>query len=81
VTCREFADFISDYLAGALPEAVRTSFDHHLTRCPTCVNYLAAIRATVELNQRAFATPEADAEAAADAPEELVKAILAAKRP
>ena len=80
MTCRELADFISDYLTGGLSPDVRAAFERHLTRCPNCVNYLAAYRATVALNRQAFTTPEADAEAAADVPEDLVKAILAARR-
>ncbi|HJR59431.1 MAG TPA: zf-HC2 domain-containing protein [Vicinamibacterales bacterium] len=77
MTCRELADFIADYLSGALPIDVQARFEHHLTLCPDCVNYLAAYQATVELNRRAFAA----AEAAADAPEDLIKAILASRRP
>ena len=80
MTCRELADFIMDYLTGELPEEVRTAFDHHLTLCPDCVNYLAAYRATVELNRRAFATDESDAQSSPDIPEDLVKAILASRR-
>jgi anti-sigma factor RsiW len=80
MTCRELADFLSDYLAGGLTPEIRAAFERHLTRCPACVNYLSAYRATVELNRQAFATPEAEAEAAADVPEDLVKAILAARR-
>jgi anti-sigma factor RsiW len=78
VTCRELADFIMDYLSGGLLPAVRAEFEHHLTLCPNCVNYLAAYKATVELNRRAFATE--DDEAALDVPEDLVKAIIASRR-
>jgi anti-sigma factor RsiW len=80
VTCRELADFIDDYLTGALAAEVRATFDHHLTLCPACVNFLAAYQATVELNRRAFASTQGDNDGAADAPEDLVKAILASRR-
>lgn len=78
MTCRELADFLSDYLAGELAPGVQAAFDRHLSLCPACVNYLAAYRATVELNRRAFA--DADAEAVTEAPEDLVRAILEAQR-
>lgn len=80
MTCRELAEFLSDYLTGELSPQVRAAFEHHLTLCPACVNYLAAYRATVELNRRAFSTAEAEAEAVADVPDDLVKAILASRR-
>ena len=36
MTCREFADFMADYLTGELSEAIRAAFDHHLALCPNC---------------------------------------------
>ena len=80
MTCRELADFIMDYLTGELPEDVRTAFDHHLTLCPDCINYLAAYKTTMELNRRTFAADDSDAEASPDIPKDLVKAILASRR-
>jgi Putative zinc-finger len=77
VTCREFADFMGDYLSGELPPALRGAFDHHLSLCVNCQRYLASYRATVALGKQAFA--DADAALPADVPEELVKAILAAR--
>jgi anti-sigma factor RsiW len=64
-----------DYLSGELPAEVRSAFDHHLTLCPNCVNYLASYKATVEMGRRAFDDPDT-VEAM---PEDLVKAILAAR--
>jgi anti-sigma factor RsiW len=77
VTCRELADFIMDYLNGELPGEVRVAFEEHLTRCPACVSYLAAYQSAVELGRQAFDDPEAFR----DLPEDLVKAILAAREP
>jgi hypothetical protein len=77
VTCREFADFMGDYLSGELPPALRGRFDYHLTLCINCQRYLASYRETVALGKQAFA--DADAALPADVPEELVKAILAAR--
>jgi anti-sigma factor RsiW len=78
VTCRELADFLMDYLSGELPEAVRVTFEQHLARCPDCVNYLAAYKATVELNREAFASDEENAQTTA--PEDLIEAVLDARR-
>ena len=80
MTCRELADFIMDYLSGELPPDVRSAFDNHLTLCPACVNYLAAYKATIELNRQVFRQPDAPADAEPAVPEDLVKAILAARR-
>ena len=76
MTCRELTDFIMDYLTGELPAEVRTAFEQHLAQCAACVSYLASYRSAVELGRRAF---EDDAEGFRDVPEELVKAILAAR--
>lgn len=78
MTCREFADFIGDYLSGELQPDVRDRFARHLEICDNCQRYLAGYEATVKLGKRAFA--DEDADVPADVPETLVKAILAAKR-
>ena len=77
VTCREFADFMGDYLSGELPPALRSPFDHHLSLCINCQRYLDSYRETVALGKQAFA--DADAAVPAEVPEELIKAILAAR--
>ena len=77
MTCRELADFIDDYLAGALPATTKSAFDHHLGLCVNCRTYLVTYQETVKLGKRAF-----DDDAAtlpADVPEQLVQAILAAR--
>jgi anti-sigma factor RsiW len=78
VTCREFADFIADYLAGTLPAESRALFERHIDACGNCVNYLDGYRSTVELGRHAF--DDQDAEVPATVPEELVKAILNSRR-
>jgi anti-sigma factor RsiW len=77
VTCREFADFMADYLSGELPPDLRQRFDHHLSLCINCQRYLTSYRETVSLGKRAFA--DDDAAVPADVPDDLVKAILAAR--
>jgi anti-sigma factor RsiW len=80
VTCRELADFILDYLSGDLAADVRAAFEHHLTLCPACVNYLDAYKATIDLTRRVVRGADGSADAPSDAPEELVRAILAARQ-
>jgi anti-sigma factor RsiW len=78
VTCRELAAFILDYLSGELPGDVRRTFEHHLTICPNCVRYLEQYQATIELGRNALSEP--DDGVPASVPEELVQAILTARR-
>ena len=78
MTCREFAEFILDYLSGDLPADETRLFERHLQRCPHCPEYLRQYKATVEAGRAAFA--EEDTELPADVPEDLVRAILAARK-
>jgi predicted anti-sigma-YlaC factor YlaD len=78
VTCREFADFIADYLSNELPAKVRTTFDDHLQVCSNCRKYLTSYEETVKLGKRAF--DDEDAVLPPEVPEDLVSAILAARR-
>ncbi len=76
MTCRELVDFLMDYEDGELPEAQRVSFEAHLAECPPCIAYLDSYRETVRLGRAACA----DEDEPADAPPELIEAILAARR-
>ena len=77
MTCREFADFILDYLSGELSTELRAAFESHLSVCVNCRRYLASYQETVKLGKRAF--EDDDATVPSEVPEELVKAILAAR--
>ena len=78
MTCREFADFMADYLSGELPPETRAQFDRHLGVCPNCVAYLSNYRDTVALGRQAFTA--GDAALPGDVPDALVQAILASRR-
>jgi anti-sigma factor RsiW len=78
MTCREVTEFLSEYLSGDLPSAQRAAFETHLEICPACVTYLQSYRDTVALGKRVFGHP--DDPVADDVPEDLVQAILAARR-
>jgi anti-sigma factor RsiW len=77
VTCREFADFMMDYRSGELPPDSREQFELHLGLCPNCQAYLTSYEESVTLGKRAF---EGGDRLADEVPEDLVKAILAARR-
>ncbi|OAI41872.1 hypothetical protein AYO40_02170 [Planctomycetaceae bacterium SCGC AG-212-D15] len=79
MNCREFTEFLHEYLFGNLPAEERAAFDEHLAECPWCVAYLDSYRKTMQLEQAAFTGLE-NAPPPADAPEELIQAILRARR-
>lgn len=77
MTCREFADFMMDYMSDELSTESRALFEYHLSLCVNCRRYLASYQETVKLGKRAF--EEDDASVPSQVPEDLVKAILAAR--
>ena len=79
MTCHEFIDFLDDYLDGSLSLDQRTRFDEHLAECPDCQSYLESYQRTIRLGKAALA--DGDEPVAPDVPEDLVRAILAARPP
>ena len=77
ITCREFVEFLMDYLSGELPEDRRSTFDLHLAMCSACVAYMKSYQETVKLGKAVFA--DLDEQLPAEVPEDLVRAILAAR--
>lgn len=78
LTCREFVEFLDDYVSRGLPDAARIAFDSHLAACPSCVAYMKTYQATVRAGRAVLASEERSVPA--DIPEELVRAVLAACR-
>ena len=78
MTCRDVIEFLLDYVAGTVSAEERTVFEAHLAVCPPCVAYLKTYPATVQLGQRALS--ESDASDSPPIPEELISAILAARK-
>ena len=78
MTCREFADFMMDYLSDQLSSESRAQFEHHASLCANCRKYLTSYEETVKLGKRAF--EDEDSALPPDVPDELVQAILAARR-
>jgi len=79
MTCKEFIDFLDDYSKGNQPAPVRAEFERHLSACPSCVDYLKTYTSSIQLAQAA-AEPNLLSTVPKDAPEELIQAILAARR-
>jgi anti-sigma factor RsiW len=77
VTCRDCASFLADYVAGELELEVRETFELHVSRCRNCRVYLEQYVAVIAAGRSACAREEEEAESTF--PEELVKAILAAR--
>jgi len=77
LTCREFVEFLANYLAGELLPPIQAEFEFHLTDCPDCALYLKSYEVTVRLGKEACA--DLDAPVPAEVPEELVLGILAAR--
>ena len=78
MTCREFAEFIADFLDGSLPDDERAAFEGHLARCGNCARYLEGYRQSIALGKQAFAA--AGDPVPADVPDDLVEAIARARR-
>ncbi len=74
MTCRELHDFLAAYLERELPPEQLAEFERHMRLCPPCVRYLATYRKTIEMCRAAQEPPEHE-----PIPEELVRAILAAR--
>ena len=74
MTCREFIEFLMEYLLG---EVDREKFDAHLAVCPSCVNYLKTYQEAVKAGKTAFSDP--DEQLPDEPPEDLIKAILASR--
>lgn len=78
VTCREFVEFLDDYLAGRLSAVQVDEFNHHLSACPPCVIYMRTYRDSSALVKAALG--RAGDDVLDSVPEELVAAILAARQ-
>ena len=78
MTCREFVDFLMEYLDGTLSRDQREVFDAHMGECSSCVTYLDTYRIAVDLGKDICEDP--DGPIPDDVPEGLVVAILAARR-
>jgi anti-sigma factor RsiW len=78
MTCRELVEFLMDYLDGQLSEPERMCFEEHLGECADCVAYLATYQEAVRLGKEACTA--GDETLSPNIPEDLVRAVLAARQ-
>lgn len=78
MTCREVVEFLSDYLEGELSPEQHTLFTTHLEECSDCVEYLKSYQEAVRLGKAGLR--QTDEPVSQEVPEDLVQAILAARR-
>ncbi len=77
MTCQDLADFLMDYIEGALPQTQRDEFDSHLGACPPCIEYMKSYEETIRMGKTLCDQP--DAPIPDDVPEKLIRAILSAR--
>ena len=76
ITCRELIEFIGAYFEGGLTASQSNDFDFHLARCASCRAYLVTYRTAMAAGKAAMHYDDAND----DAPEDLIRAILAIRR-
>ena len=74
LTCREFEDFVLQYIENELPTYQKFKFEFHIRVCKECHDYLAAYQLSINSAKEAH---NADQVELPPVPEELVEAILA----
>lgn len=79
MTCRQVVEFLDEYTDGTLPPEARRLFEEHLAGCADCRAYLDSYRLTIRASRVAFQHPDAPTRPQ-PIPEELVSAIVAARR-
>jgi anti-sigma factor RsiW len=52
LVCQQVVELVTDYLEDALSRSQRRRFEAHLAGCEHCTEYLAQMRATIELTGR-----------------------------
>ena len=72
ITCADLEDRIADYLDGSLPGHEHQALEDHLHECRACREFLAAHQRTICIAKSVLDNESATAEA----PENLVQAIL-----
>jgi predicted anti-sigma-YlaC factor YlaD len=78
MNCREFVDFLMSYLDGELEQEPARVFEEHMRLCPPCETFLDTYKDTIRLGK--FACQDETGPPPEEAPEQLIQAILAARR-
>ena len=75
LTCKQFDEFMLDFLEHDLPLGQRLGCWLHLKMCRDCALFIRQYEQTIALGKRAFENPED--EVPDSVPEDLIKAALA----
>jgi len=75
LTCKEFDDFMVDYLDQELPVWQRFMCWLHVKMCRECANFVREYHRTIALGKSAYDAP--DEPVPDSVPEELISAALA----
>ena len=78
LTCKEFNEFMIDYLEGGLPVRQKVMCWLHVKMCRECANFIQQYRRVIALGKNACDSP--DDPVPDSVPEELVKAALAHRK-
>lgn len=79
IKCSELIDFIAGYLGNELNDTERREFDRHLNVCPPCQVYLKTYEETIRACRESEVDGSGCSAPSSPIPEELVKAIMAAR--
>lgn len=79
ITCAEFEDFMIAYVDDELAPKQKRIFEFHLAVCRECRDYLAAYRSAMTITRDTLDAQTADM--LENVPEDLVSAVLAARKP
>lgn len=74
MTCREFNDFIIEYVEGGLSARQLKIFRRHMSVCPMCRNYMRTYLVAVEAGQNLL--PDTDEILPTEVPADLISAII-----
>lgn len=75
MNCKEFVEFLNAYAEGELGGDLCSAFERHIGHCPPCMQFLDGYKKTSRLARECCSRDVS----VADAPEALVRAILAAR--
>ena len=78
LTCKEFDEFMVDYLGDGLPVWQKFMCWLHVKMCRECAHFVREYQRTIELGQTAFV--DLDDQVPDSVPEELIEAALAHRR-
>jgi len=79
LSCKQFVDFLDDYIAGEQPEEVRRAFEEHVCNCAPCVEFLESYKQTIETSRKACCCGREEIPKD-EVPQGLIDAILNARK-